>query len=226
MTSRVRQLLSRPYNAVIRPYLPRKIGVKNGVAVRFERLLDFDDVTTDWKDGTVSAVRQTVDEGDTVVEIGGGFGVCTVWAARRAGTDGDVITYEASEERYDILQETVEINKVADRVHLKHALVGENIDTFGDESRADEIPPQDLPECDTFITDCEGAELGILESIFDSSFTEPPKLVIETHGFAGASTDKITALLESEGYTIEDVQIASPHNSGEENDVVIAISNS
>lgn len=81
----VRSLLCVPYNALVRTQLSRKIGSYNGVAVQYPRFLDFDDYVPDWKDGTVSFVVRAVSPGDDVLEIGTGFGVCTVRVAQEPG---------------------------------------------------------------------------------------------------------------------------------------------
>jgi len=219
----LRDLLRKPYNKFVREHLPRKIGVYNGVAVRFPRFLDFDDHTQNWKKGTVGRVKDAVREGDRVLEVGSGFGVCTVWAARQAGTDGGVVTYEASADRYAILKETLELNEVSDRVRTHHALVGENVDVFGPLADANQIPPRDLPDADVFITDCEGAELDLLTELFEEDELRPRSLVIETHGFAGSSTEAVVNCLRKQDYEIIGIQQASPHgNREDDNQVVLA----
>lgn len=221
MNSSLKQALQYSYNNLVRPHLPRKISVYNGVSIRYIRFLDFTDHVPDWKEGTVSSVKDTVTCGDRVVEIGSGFGVCTVWAARRAGDDGGVTTYEASENRYGILNETLRLNGVSNRVETNHALVGEKIDVFGELATADEIYPVDLPQCDVLITDCEGAEMQILSALRDQDGFNPRSMVIETHGFAGASTDAVIDELQEQGYEITSIKDASPYGSPEEDNKVV-----
>jgi len=221
----IRSLLRYPYNRFVRSQLPRKIGVMNGVAVRWPRLFDIDDHTPDWKAGTVGAVRKSVTPGDTVVEIGGGFGVCTVWAAREAkgsDTSGEIITFEAAANRVRVIQETIKLNQVSSTASVQHAIVGESVDVFGEMKGANKISPVDIPECDVLIMDCEGAEHGILTDIRDRTEHRPDRIVVETHGFAGSSTNKIKNILNELQYSIKNTVLASPHNSGEENDVITA----
>jgi len=221
----IRSLFRYPYNTFVRPYLPRKIGMMNGVAVRWPRLFDIDDHTPDWKAGTVSAVRESITSADTVVEIGGGFGVCTVWAAREAegpNGAGEVISFEAAENRVEVMRETIELNKVSDAVSVRHAVVGESVDVFGEMEGASKVSPAELPNCDVLVMDCEGAEFDILKHIQERDDWRPDRVVVETHGFAGAPTDEIKTVLRELGYSIAGTRLASPHNSGEENDVILA----
>lgn len=219
----LRKVLRKPYNQYLRNRLPRKIGVYNGVAVRFPRFLDLDDHTPDWKAGTVGSVKTAVAEGDIVVEIGSGFGVCTVWAARKTRDSGSVVTYEASADRYEVLLETLDLNGVSDRIETHHALVGEEVDVFGSMGDVKRVHPEELPNPDVFITDCEGAELNLLNQLDNQSGFSPRSMVIETHGFAGSSTEDVCERLEKMGYRIVNTEPASPYSKeGEDNQVVTA----
>lgn len=217
----IREALRVPYNKLVRQHLPRKIGVYNGVSVRFPKFLDFEDHVQDWKAGTVGGVKEAVDIGDTVVEIGSGFGVCTVWAARKVTETGNVFTYEASSNRFDILNETLELNGVSENVRTHHALVGNDIDVFGPLSEAEKISPSKLTNCDVLVTDCEGAELEILSDLQQRDEFQPRSVVIETHGFAGSETEAVIDILESQGYHIESVTMASPYSNEEEDNRVV-----
>lgn len=221
MNERVRSLLRVPYNRFLRDRLPRKIGAYNGVAIRYPRLFDIEDHVPDWKDGTVASVRETVRVGDRVVEIGSGFGVCTVWAARKATAEGAVTTFEASANRRGIVEETLELNGVADVVSVHHAVVGTDVDVFGELEGASERAPAELPDCDVLVTDCEGAELGILRELRGVDGFDPRSMVIETHGFAGSKTDEVVALLRDWGYEVEDVDMASPYGREEQDNMVV-----
>jgi hypothetical protein len=217
----LRTYARKPYNRYLRDRLPRRIGVFNGVAVRWPRLFDVRDHVPDWKAGTISAVQAAVRPGDTVVEIGGGFGVCTVQAAREAGVSGEVYTFEASASRYDVIQETLELNDVAEQVTVRHALVGDAVDVFGPLSGAPTVDPEDVPECDVLVTDCEGAEKAVLAGLFATDRPLPRTFVVETHGFADSTTDDAAAMLREAGYTIESITPASPETDPEEDNRVI-----
>ncbi|GAA0671440.1 hypothetical protein ACFQDG_04195 [Natronoarchaeum mannanilyticum] len=170
------------------------------------------DTKPEWKDGTISAVRNTVEPGDLVVEIGSGFGVATIWAARCAGKEGTVTTYEASRSRYDVTKETVMLNGMQERVEVVHALVGENVDVFGELEGARFVDPDELPEADVLITDCEGAETKIIESL---DTIDPERAIIEAHGFAGAPSKEIKDKLVEHGYEITAVCDALPGDTPE-----------
>lgn len=212
-------MIKTTYNTLIRQRLPRKIGVFNGVAVRWPRLLDRTDTIPKWKEGTIRSVRDIVQRGDDVVDVGSGFGVAAVWAARIAGNEGNVNTYEASFERYQVTKETIRLNGVQESVIPHHTVVGDNLEIFGKMGSPEEISPTDLPECDVLITDCEGAELRILKDI---SIINPDRVVIETHGFAGSPTNKVIKKLQEHDYKIQEKMYAPGEYRGEDNMAVTA----
>lgn len=190
------------YNNIIREYLPQKVGVFNGVAVRDIRLFDQTDVFPDYEATLVRSMRDVISPGDSVVTIGGGRGVSTVIAARLIGENGSVKTIEASNEQVALVEETIEINNVSQRVEVTHALVGTARDVWGEYDRADFIEPTDLPSCDTLVLDCEGTEKEIIGSLEK----QPSSLVVETHGIHGAPTNEIKELLRENEYEIESIK--------------------
>lgn len=214
----LRSVLRPVYNRVLRESLPRKIGVYNGVAVRYPRFLDIDDHFPAWKDGTVSAVRNRVVEGDTVVDVGTGFGVCSVWAARRAGPDGEVRSYEASAERVEIARETLGLNGVSGRVTVTHALVGTEVEVFGRKAGPERLDIEDLPRCDVIVTDCEGAEMSFVDEIHR---LDPRVALVESHGFAGSPSEELADRLRSTGFSVDRVADASPFSDPEEDNKVV-----
>ncbi|WP_423745108.1 FkbM family methyltransferase (plasmid) [Haladaptatus sp. SPP-AMP-3] len=194
----------RPAYNRVRKLAPRKIQSMNGVAVPRLRVTDLEtDHIADWKDGTVSLTRRAVNPTDTVVDVGGGWGVCTTWAARQSVT-GTVHTYEADPRKHEILRETVRLNGVADRVESHETFV---------------TPSMDLPACDVLVMDCEGAEYDILRSLEESY--RPREVVVETHGIYDAPTDDTKSLLSALGYEIVDEQKASPYGDVSEDNRVI-----
>lgn len=216
-------VLKKAYNAVLRERLPKKLCVKNGVVVRYAGLFDMTDHVECWKDGTVSAVQEMVSRGDRVIEVGGGFGVCTVWAARTAGEEGSVETYEAALNRVDIIKETVTLNGVEERVEVTHGVVGEAVDTFGELDGAEHVAADSLAQSDILVMDCEGAELGILESL-EKAGKLPERVVVETHGFAGAETKAVSEFLSRNGYTILSNDIAALNAPPEDDNRVLSAS--
>jgi precorrin-6B methylase 2 len=189
-------LLQAVYNALIRPHLPQKVAVHNGIPARTAGLFDTTDQRTEWEKPLMAAIRSHVKSGHNVVEIAGGLGICTAAAAQHVGNEGTVTTFEADDDRVEKLAETVSLNKLSNRVTIRHAIVGElEIDI---ESNADVIPISDVPNCDVLILDCEGAETRILDE-----YVEKPKYVlVETHGFLGSSREEVSELLHSQGYEI------------------------
>lgn len=199
----VRDLIYNIYNRFLRPRLPYKISVHNGVPVNNQaRLLDFTDQFPEYEAALVSAIWNQVKEQDTVVVVGGGLGVSTVTAVNATAQSGSVVTYEGSKRQYNTVKQTVQINQVSDCVELNHAIVGSFLgyssDTYGEEENADKIDPATLPECDVLVLDCEGAELEILEQMNQL----PRAIVVETHAFLDSPEDKVRKTLSERGYSI------------------------
>ena len=177
----------------------RKIGVYNGVPVRNLRLSDREDIRQDYEAALVRAIHDSVQSGHKVVVIGGGLGVSTVTAAQEAGVDGSVNSFEGSQLRANIVEETVSMSGVRERVTVRHAIVGEEVNVFLESGESERVPPENIPECDVLVSDCEGAELGILEEIE----IRPESIVVETHGIQGSPTDDVESVLKDRGYRIE-----------------------
>jgi hypothetical protein len=186
------------YNTVVRPHLPYKLSAHNGVITRQSRLLDRQDSFPDYEEPILSALRQHVRPGDDVVVVGGGVGASSVTAAKQAGSDGSVVTHEAGETQTDVVAETLELNGVADRVDLRHAIVGSAISLYSAAGDANIVAPEDLPECDVLELDCEGAEIEILENLE----VDPRVLVVETHGKFDAPESLVREKLDELGYDI------------------------
>lgn len=195
-------LLQRLYNAVIRNHLPRKIGVFNGVPVRQPRLFDKTERRPDYEDALVTAINASVSAGDAVVVVGGGWGVGTVVAAENADESGEVITYEGSEEQVRHVKETIELNQLDSRTTVEHAVVGSDINVYGDKAASRTLSPKELPDCDVLVLDCEGAEMDILEHV-DQVGRE---IIVETHPMYEAPSEDVKALLEDSGFAVEAVR--------------------
>lgn len=193
----IRDVIQAAYDATLRPRLPRKIVVHNGVAVRSGRLFDATDVKRNYEASLVAAIRERVEPGDGVVVVGGGHGVSTVVARRRAGPDGEVSVYEGAAEQVERVRETLSLNGVADGVTVNHGVVGDPQNVWDDFEAADRVPPSDLPACDVLVLDCEGSEVHILA---DADL--PETVVVETHGVFDAPTRETRHLLEDRGMTV------------------------
>lgn len=183
---------------MLRPLLPRKLAVCNGVVTRRQRLLDATDVHPNYESTLVAATVWAVEAGDDVVVIGGGYGVTAVraaWAARNV----DVRCYEPSDEHAAIIAETAALNGVGSAVTVEHAAVGPVVQAYGPTDGADRVGPADLPECDVLVMDCEGAERAILDELA----VRPRALVVESHGAVGSPPPVVAGLLDAAGYAID-----------------------
>lgn len=199
----LREVVPHLHKHYVRDYLPRRKRRLNGVTVRSSRL--FDDVVPwtvgrpdpeNYESEIVSNLRSQVRLGDSVVVVGGGWGVSTVVAAEEAGPDGSVHTYEASPRHAEYTRETTRLNDVDDRCSVENAVVSHAVSTQGETESDDVVSPADLPECDVLELDCEGAELEILRQMT----IRPRTVIVETHGAFGSPTEAVVDQLESLSY--------------------------
>jgi hypothetical protein len=196
------------YFGLLRPRFPYTAVDYNGVIVRNAKLFDryVPGQRADrpnYESGVVDALERHVDAGDSVVVIGGGWGVTAVRAARKTGAAGSVVVYEASKEMTARVAETLALNGVEDRVDLTNAVVGHGVDVWG-EATDDVVHPSELPECDVLVLDCEGAEVDVLVDMA----IDPRVIAVETHGLYDAPSNEVAALLEERGYTVTNRTVA------------------
>ena len=168
------------YNETIRPYLPRKVIVHNGVPARTGYLLDSTDHRENWKKPLLNAIRDQSLEGRKIVEVGGGTGICTAELAKRSSRKGEVISYEADADSIETMEETLKLNKVRDIVTV----------------REEYLKSVDIP-CDILVLDCEGSEKNILER----EHGNPKTVIVETHPSYGVSNEVVQEILTASGYT-------------------------
>ncbi len=197
------------------PHLPEtdEYGVYNGVVTgQRPRVSDYTvserlsrASNPDYERQFVALLRTYVEVGDDVVVVGGGLGVSSVAAARRAGESGGVVTYEASRSEAERAARTVELNGLEDRVEVRHAIVGSRGDLRGSADGAEIVQSDELPACDVLALDCDGAELAILEALTE----RPSLLVVEHHGVSNEGTvefeyrpAKVAGLLDQKGYEV------------------------
>jgi len=190
------------YNRVLRPRLPKRLGVKNGVAVRGDRLLD-----TSWVDQTVEqpcvdAHATHTQPGDRVTILGGGWGVTPVHAARAGAS---VTVYEAARQHVEMVRDTAALNGVADAVSVEHAQVGPGVDVWGD-TTGERVDPGGLDDCDVLEIDVEGAELAVLNGLE----IRPRVLVVEYHPPRGVSEEDIRQVLTELGYRVTNRGVEEP----------------
>jgi len=197
------------YNQGVRKRLPRIIVDYNGVEVRAGHSLD---KIIPWQTtskpnhehGLIQAVREDISIGEIVVVIGGGWGTSSVAAAHQVGEKGTVHIFEGSSFYIDKIGETLKLNDVPAHIDLHHAVVERGSNVRGDPGSANRISSSELPNCDTLVLDCEGAEKDIIQNLS----IKPEKIIVETHGLFDSPSEKIKQELESIGYRITGKSIA------------------
>ena len=212
------------YDTYVRSFLPKRVVRYNNIPVRASRV---GDSVVPWhimdipgyEDALIRGIRQYVENGDTVVIVGGGWGVSTVSAARQAGERGRVITYEGGAETVENVVDTVQLNSVDDRVSVRHAIVGQAVSLRDDGAGAKAVSPAEIPDCDVLVLDCEGAEMEILEEME----IRPRAIVVETHGMYGVTKANVRGKLVSAGYEVVESTVAEERlrDTCEENGIYV-----
>lgn len=195
----------RPVYDRFRTLLPRKETTCNGVKTRRAHLFDRTTEWPDYEEELLETLRTHVSPGDSIVIVGGGWGVSAVTAAERGAS---VTVYEPSNEQVERVRETAVLNDVTESVTVRHAKVGETGKVWG-ESSASIVSPRNLPECDLLELDCEGAELDILRAII----IKPAIIAVEVHPSHGVSEEDVRAVLTDLGYEITNRVRESQSNS-------------
>lgn len=195
------------YDTIIRPWLPYKISVHNGVPVKSRvKLLDFTEVFPDYEDPLISSVRRNVEVDDHTVIVGGGLGVSTIAAVRASGVQGEVTTFEGSRTQYETVKQTLSINDVENQVDLRHTIVGSysdfSLDGWGEPDGANVFPPNELPDCDVLELDCEGVENEILSKME----IRPRVIIVETHDFLNSPKEEVIQTLRDVSYEITNTE--------------------
>ncbi len=198
MSYKVRPLVKQVYDRIIRPLLPKKIAVFNGIPVRQPRLLDKTDVRPNYEQELIKSIRTYVRPGNEVVIIGGGWGVSTVATAHRVTPSGAVNTFEAGHDEVARVRNTIELNKVSDIVSVEHAIVGSPVRVYSERQDARRLPPEELPNCDVLVLDCEGSEIEILADMV----IRPATVIVEAHPMFNAPADDVREILRDAGYGI------------------------
>lgn len=196
------------YIRLARPYLPCQQHQEiQGVTVysskRCEKSLDsWFGVDLSWpqshKKPNCDFINEYVAEDDTVVVIGGGYGISSTVAAKKAGEGGEVLIYEGANKVVEDLKQTLRLNNVLHQTCVIHSIVGDisNLKGPGDEAKT--AHPSDLPHCDVIEMDCEGAEINLIPELPPSINT----ILVETHPSKGAPTSRVEELLNDRGYQI------------------------
>ena len=198
------------YNSSIRPRLPQTQTTYNGIPVRAARW--FDSVVPwapsperpHYESGLIDALRRYVTARQTVVIVGGGWGVSAVVAANLVGDDGSVIVFEGGAKKVEHVRETALLNDVASRITVHHAVVGNEISLNARSDGPRRLTAADLPSCDVLELDCEGAEISILEDLA----VRPAVINVETHGFLDAPATDVADRLAALSYKVVSKTVA------------------
>lgn len=201
--------IRRTWDQTVRPQLPRRVVPYNGVRVRAARWFDpslpwYTAGRPRYEVGLLAGIQGHAAPGDSVVIVGGGWGVSAVVASTRTGETGSVAVYEGSASAVEQVEETIRLNGVVDRVSVHHAVVGPEIQLNGGRGGATELSPEELPAHDVLVLDCEGAEIAILSNL---EFI-PRKIIVETHGLYDSSEEDVKMLMEDMGYEIAERKTA------------------
>jgi hypothetical protein len=223
----LKKIVMFAYDNYIRTLFPKRTVQYNDIPVRASHLGDSiipwhtKDIPG-YEKALIRGIRQFVQNGDTVIVVGGGWGVSTVASAIETEEDGYVTTYEGGDETVEKVADTVQLNDVEDRVSVRHAIVGQALSLRDDPSNAETVSPTKLPRCDVLVLDCEGAELEIL----DQMEIRPRVIIVETHGMLGATKEDVGQKLVSNGYETGESMIAEERLRGicEKNDIYVLFS--
>jgi hypothetical protein len=214
------RIIAYAYRRGVRPYIPFGEPVQYaGIPICYDRKFGDRIVPTAWVpnealaddrpnyEGTlVAGLRETIRSGDSVVVVGGGYGVTAVVAALATGPSGTVRCFEGSKQRVTLVQKTAERNKVTN-LSVQHAVVAKSIHVYGSGSVVGAaLPPSQLPACNVLELDCEGSEVEILRKLT----IQPRVILVETHGLFDAPTDLVASLLDKRGYVVSHRGVADP----------------
>lgn len=221
----VRKGLRFLYLERIRPRLPEREVHYNGVPVPAGRF--FDSVARPWvgpenrpkyETELVDALEKYVTEGDTVIVVGGGWGVTAVTAAKETGPSGSVTVYEGARRSAERVSKVTKRNGVSDWVNVEHTVVAQGGHLSGPAGGADRISPTDLAPCDVLELDCEGAELDILHRME----VRPRVIAVETHCHLGVPVEEVEHVLDDRWY---DIKSRSPLKPDKGVYVIVAVLN-
>ena len=159
-----------------------------------------------YEETLLKAISKNVLAEDNVVIIGGGAGVTAIKAAIIAHK-GDVTVYEGDKKSCSDIALATKYAKITN-LKVINAIVQDDIGVYGATQNKSNIiiPATEIPKCDVLELDCEGAEINILRGLVFL----PRVILVETHGFMGASTKEVHNQLSDLGYSITNLGIAEP----------------
>lgn len=171
----------------------------------FDRLLrDYaPSINPDEKNANIDVIKKHVQEKDSVVVIGGGYGLSATFAAEEVGPKGKVTIYEGDSNSIESVKKTLEMNNVTERCEVIHAIVADEYRLIGEGEGGHAVPPSEIKECDVLEMDCEGAEINIIKELK----IRPRVLIIEQHHHKDyapySSPDIIPNILDDYGYNVK-----------------------
>lgn len=179
------------YNRTIRESLSKKCRTLSDVEVQDTPLFDLHADNPMYKIGLVLSIYDYVSTGDQVEIIGFGRGVTTTHIFRAGATK--VIGYDGALNMIKKGVDTVKRNvDEIPSLRVKHSIIGDPIDVYGDFSDAKVISPSELSAADVLVLDCEGAEKSILSELG----TYPSTIICESHPTKGAPAEEIVKILD------------------------------
>lgn len=175
----------------------------NGVSVavagrRFDSMVPFAGRRPYYEHALLRAIRENVVAGEALVLVGGGYGVSTVVSAKQVGPAGSITAYEGADAAVERMDRTIALNEVDTEITVTHSIVSSVDNLRGDSRGAATCHPEELPECDVLILDCEGAEVEIIPAIQ----SDPRLVIVETHGDLGAPPGVVERALRSAGFDV------------------------
>lgn len=192
------------------------------------------------EDVVAETVQAQLKSGDTFLDIGANFGLHTLHAAKRVGSQGSVFAFEPVPKNLRLLQRNVTLTNVQAQTQIVPAAVSNQPEPTlefyvpGDEvavtaslqstQNTQKIQVKNVRLDDFWVSinqpihlikiDVEGAELDVLRGAKTVLQTWHPILLIEVHGFAlpnfGASIKDLRAFLAELGY--HEMQVLNHQN--------------
>jgi FkbM family methyltransferase len=158
----------------------------------------------------------TIGKHDIIIDIGAHIGIFSLYASRFC-TNGKIFCYEPSAENYQLLQDNLRQNKIAN-IFPNNAAVSNSNGTvnfyinsdntahsiYDATSKSIQVKSQTLQNifdvnniqsCDYLKLDCEGAEYEIIESLPDDYFRKIKQIYIEYH-FGDTKHDMLDSMIK------------------------------
>lgn len=224
LVDRLAPILGRPFERFVLDVDGIRLG-----GVTLSQLHYVRELLEDGRDRTfVRLLAEAIPAGGTVLEGGAHLGFVTIHAARAAGPQGRVVTFEPNPDVQPVLRENLAANGVSDRVTVVPKALGDSAGTARfflreDTSSLLDLAPDARPvevevvradeelagPVDVVKLDVEGGEPAALRGMErllggpqgpSAIFVECFPRLLEA---AGSSRDDLIGLLESHGYRVE-----------------------